>query len=316
MGLVMDAYSQNLIQNPSFEDTVARPLEVFKARHWESANDGTPDIFTPYNTLFPSRMAPSNFAGYQQARSGKNYAGLQLYALYNQAAVSFREFLQNELAEPLKADSLYCFRINISLGDSSNFASKGIFALYFTDQPIYQPGYNRIITDPDVLISEEEYIRDKENWVQYDVQYEARGGERYLTLGNFWSSSRVDTSYVGGGKDEFYQNTYYYFDDLYLGYCDSTFDFEEPVVEPKYEGPFKIYPNPVSDRIQIYYEGATDLSFYVFDKIGREVFPLEVEKVYEGFYRVSLLNLPGGLYILKIRGTGIEETVKLMKLGY
>jgi len=313
-GYAVEGYAQNLIQNPSFEDTVARPLEIFKARYWKSANDGTPDIFTPYNTLFPSRLSPKNFVGFQEPKSGKNYAGLQLHALYNEAAVSFREYLQNELAEPLVADSNYCFRIHLSLGDSSNYASRGIFGLYFTSDAIYQSGYTRIRKDPDVVISEKEYVYDKENWLQYDVQFRASGGERFLTLGNFWSNAIVDTSYLGGGLNSFFKHSYYYFDDLYLGFCDSTFDFEVPIEKTRYEEPLKIFPNPVSDVLQVYYQGNEDLQFRVYDKIGREVFPIEVEKVYGGYYRISLLDLPGGLYILKANGPVLKKSVKAMKV--
>ena len=68
---------------------------------------------------------------------------------------------------------------------------------------------------------------------------------------------------------------------------------------------FKIYPNPVTDKI--YVSGISDISnVSVYDFNGRKILENELSNVNSG---IDLSNLPFGVYLLKIQ----DETFKFVK---
>ncbi|GIV30056.1 MAG: hypothetical protein KatS3mg028_1122 [Bacteroidia bacterium] len=102
----------NLINNPSFEDTIPCPIwnlgfdtigcprmggagEICKANHWYLAFPycaNSPDYFNACaNSLTHNSSqlggVPKNQAGYQYARTGQGYAGVALWAYYNTYSV-------------------------------------------------------------------------------------------------------------------------------------------------------------------------------------------------------------------------------------
>ena len=83
--LVQDSFAQNLVPNPSFEDTVSCPdnlAQIDKAVGWSSYRI-TPDYFNSCSSAsaFPSVSVPSNQWGTQSAKTGNAYAGLITYSL-------------------------------------------------------------------------------------------------------------------------------------------------------------------------------------------------------------------------------------------
>ena len=70
------SFAQNLIPNPSFEDTVVCPLsanEVDKATYWSSFRD-SPEYFNYCSNLQGGIVGiPNNFIGYQFPHSVLNY---------------------------------------------------------------------------------------------------------------------------------------------------------------------------------------------------------------------------------------------------
>ena len=62
------ATSQNLVLNPSFEDTITCPIGTWamQCRYWYSASGGSPDYFSEQPDIFCSTSyVPQNGGGYQ-----------------------------------------------------------------------------------------------------------------------------------------------------------------------------------------------------------------------------------------------------------
>src|SRR5437762_305023 len=89
------AHAQNLVQNPSFEDTVSCPNafdQMYRAAGWSSFR-GTPDYFNgcAQNT---STSVPVNTWGYQPTYDGNAYA---FCLTFNYFPGNLREYIGSEL---------------------------------------------------------------------------------------------------------------------------------------------------------------------------------------------------------------------------
>ena len=157
-------------------------------------------------------------------RSGEGYMGLLIYSLYrNNDVKRVREYIQNEMTESLVQDSTYCLQLFISLADSCIFASKNKLGVYFSATKIQSNDFFYLPFSAQVLVSPDSFLQEKQEWLEFNFEYKASGGEKFITIGNFTDSTEIDTLNVGGGSRQNVDNigTYYYIDDVYLGSCDS-----------------------------------------------------------------------------------------------
>ena len=131
------AYTQNLIPNYSFEDTTTRVTPLFLPADWEAATLEGWNYYTPLqNQTYPYWGSPNNVNGYQQAKTGSAYVGINIYDLWSNSRSTLREYMQVQLKRPLVFDSTYCFQLYISLADSIHFASKNMLGVYFSQNAV------------------------------------------------------------------------------------------------------------------------------------------------------------------------------------
>ncbi len=103
---------QNLVPNPSFEDTLQCPNgggEIDYAIGWSSYGH-TPDYFNSCDTGFEN--IPSNYAGFQYAHFGNGYAGLICY--YTPVS-NLREYIGIQLSQPLNVGQTYFASFYVSM---------------------------------------------------------------------------------------------------------------------------------------------------------------------------------------------------------
>jgi len=190
---------QNLVPNPSFEETRACPKDcdyIGGVVAWNLFPNFSADYFhrcaNVYQTVeYRRRFAneeilnfsvPRNLFGYQEAHTGDAYAGISM--CYEALAV--------KLLRPLLKDSVYKAEFFVSLADSSNVGTR-YFGMYISEAPI------RIITDNQMLVSSfildtppqiqnppDRYLTDTVNWTPITGFYTAKGGEQYITIGGFY----------------------------------------------------------------------------------------------------------------------------------
>ena len=113
--------AQNLVPNPSFEDTVGCPDgadKLSQATYWFSALNSC-DYYNPCAAIDnPHVSVPNNWCGYQAALGGNAYAGIVIYAILVPPIVDYREIMSTPLVQPLTIGVKYFVSAYISSGFS------------------------------------------------------------------------------------------------------------------------------------------------------------------------------------------------------
>ena len=209
-------HSQNLVENPSFESSNVCAINIsnFKSNvyDWSIPSLGTTDLFNSCSNQ--DTGVPNNFNGYQNSKFGENYAGCYFYADDN-----YREYIQGSFKNPLEKGKKYNISFYISLGDKSKFALKNIEFLLTS---------NLIMTSTHNELSKEElknlwtsnssyhkierkgYYDNMDDWTLVSKEIIAKGGESFITIGNFEKNSATKKTKVT--KTKIHNTSYYYID--------------------------------------------------------------------------------------------------------
>jgi hypothetical protein len=211
---------QNLVPNPSFEDTISCPTgygQIYNAIGWDvlsTYGGGNPELYNTCCSQISGCGVPYNInnLGYQYPKSGNGYAGIDA-AYYNG---TLREYIQNKLPNKLIAGNTYCVSFYANLGNACAAFIKPLGA-YLDDGEVvcaYNLGlaYANIsfqLVNPQVYNTTQPF-NDTLNWMKVEGSFTATGNEEYITIGNFFpdSLSDIDTGYAQ------VWNSYYYIDDV------------------------------------------------------------------------------------------------------
>jgi hypothetical protein len=280
--------AQNLVLNSSFEDTISCPTtlgQISLSQNWFNPNDNTPDFFHECNTSSWPNLPdiPGNFWGYQLAHFGMAFGG----GGANYSA-NGREYLTGELIDTLIKDIVYKVSFYFSLADSVKFTTDRIGA-YLHDTIIYQNNLFYLPFQPQIENPQGNFIADKTSWNLVEGLYMAQGGEKYITIGNFYPDSLTDTIGLNNlpisPKNK--NATYFYIDDVYVG------KYEEPIFE---ENNLIVSPNPASDFLIVNYElKENDAWLEIYNAIGQLV-KREFMPGHNGSLNISTQSLENGMY--------------------
>ena len=129
---------------------------------------------------------PSNHWGYQEAHSGKAYAGIFFYQKYINALQdsSNRDYPTIKLKQPLNKNHTYYLSFYLSNMDSSYYASSTI-GVAFTKDSLFFNTHNQIPLQPKVENPSFNVLSDKINWTKLSFYFVADGSENYMIIGNF-----------------------------------------------------------------------------------------------------------------------------------
>ena len=207
---------ENLVPNGSFEATdgkVKKLGSIESAMGWTSPTGARADLFTPGKV--PEINTPDNVFGKEAAKEGSNYAGIVGFSYGNKVP---RTYLMVKLDAPLKKGMKYCVKFNASLAESSKYASNNIGA-NFSKKP-FATDEKTIIKDVAHVLhhdNENHKIKQTYNWDQICGTFEAEGGEKYLTIGNFYPDDKTKSENNKKPKDMKIDQViaaYYYIDDV------------------------------------------------------------------------------------------------------
>lgn len=223
------ATAQNLVVNPSFEQTTSNCANLggegfFTDLNgtWSNASNNaagdscsSPDLFSACNLVFgnPSPMhMPNSALGYQYSRTGTRHAGI----ITHEGLSEYREYIQGQTSAPLQAGVSYCVSMYVSLGNDVVYATDNM-GIYFTNTPYLRdpcPGTtNSLINVTPQLNYDCAPITDTTaNWFRLEWNYVAQGGEQYFTIGNFFSNANTNIITVGSSMTNPY--AYYFIDDV------------------------------------------------------------------------------------------------------
>ena len=272
--------AQNLVPNYSFEKYSSCPnggLEIYLAQPWFSVSI-TADLYNRCDTSNNGVGVPKNGYGFRQPRTGDGYAGF--YAIAPQFPIT-RKYVCVKLDSVLKAREEYCASFYVSLGDSCTI---GVYSLgmYISNDTVYSATGALSNYTPQILNSSENFLIDKINWMLVSGTYLAKGGEQYITIGNFNNDANTITESAIGGADDW---AYYYIDDVYVGDC-----IGEGIPPLSNALDFSVFPNPATTNLTI----ETSLDMY---------------------YSIRLFNLIGGLVFSKEQVTGKKAGIELNNLS-
>ncbi|MCW5911584.1 MAG: OmpA family protein [Cyclobacteriaceae bacterium] len=192
------AAAQNLVVNPGFEQYHKCPGSFTSnstgeiAPGWTSPSTGTPDMF--HMCSLGEAGVPTNWAGYSKAYIGSGYAGIYCYLI--RPNKEYREYLQTELTTPLEAGGEYYVEFYFKLSSNSRYSIDRIGFL-LSDS-------NYLMADDGVFpvpatyerINRTIYSRATGLWTRFAYTHIAKGGEKYLTIGNFSNSSKTRSQYI------------------------------------------------------------------------------------------------------------------------
>lgn len=233
----------NLIYNPSFEEYVRCPQKIdatgvmTEAEAWWQPTKGSSDYFNSCGNRECS--VPRNKMGLQPAHSGEAYCGI--YCSQEQ----YREYLQTELKAPLLAGKRYRIAFWTSLAEKSPYAAATLGAL-LTKQRVEDSTHGILMQremkdsedgslsiaqyfEPQMVNNSDSVLDNTRIWVEVSGEFVAKGGERFLTIGNFFSFNKSHVVLTKGSHTPL-PGAYYYIDDVSLTCLDSLAVHQPPAV--------------------------------------------------------------------------------------
>lgn len=207
----------NLVANPSFESVGKKPKKlgsIENATSWSSPTGEAADLFV--NTKNLDIATPSNVYGKEDPREGENYVGILAYNKNKKEEYS-RSYIMSRLEVPLKKGNRYCVKFNVSLAEASKYAVNNIGAK-LSKKPLV--GTKAIIEEPSLehFDNYKKIMTARYNWTEICGVVQAKGGEKYITLGNFRDQEK--TKWVKMKPDPKLKVSllpyyaYYYLDDI------------------------------------------------------------------------------------------------------
>ena len=309
--LQLSAIAQNLVLNPSFEDTIScydwyNGTFGFSlpASNWNGAIQGSPDYFHP--SYCGNNFMPANTGGFQWARTGVAYEG---FGSYVNNFNNHHEFIGGQLSASLIQGHHYCMEFYVSPANRCKYFTDGI-GVYFANDTIrdtlqgnYFPYYFPYIPvfESPVGIP----ITDTLNWVLVSGSFIAQGGERFFAIGNFRDDSNITLdSNINAALD----GAYYFVDDVSLIDCTVGITETGPVK-------FSLTPNPVTDKLFVTLENNQQASNKI--SITNTTGQILWEQTYAMATRrieIDVSGWPPGIYFITMQNNGGRLTGKFVKL--
>jgi hypothetical protein len=278
--------AQNLVPNPSFEDTIHCPTnlnQVPNSNYWSNPTLASPDFFNACSTVGGNVVhVPNNGFGFQSAHSGNAYVGCYTYN------PSGREYVQTKLLDSLVSGKKYIVSLYVSLADNAGYSMNTI-GIYFSKTPIGSSNTSRLPYTAQIQNTSSNPLTDKNNWMLISDTLWASGGEQYITIGNFMVDSSSDTVRLVGG----FTASYYYIDDV------SVIDVNSIGIKSYSENntSVNVYPNPADDLLTIECK-VENAELRILDLMGNEI---KKQKIKDKKEEVDISEMASGVYFLNIK---------------
>ena len=256
----LSVIGQNLLRDGGFEKYYSCPdnytVEYTKRflPHWNMPTKGTPDYFNRCSKEMVG--VPQNFMGSILPAEGDGFVGLVLldtpdlkdeidYRDYVHSGplapvtitnakirkpdtkrrakpINYREYIQTHLITPLQPDQLYRISFKYALAQHSTFVSNRLGVVFTQNQLKQKDG--ALPYNPNVFIDTLVAYSQPGIWVEFADTFRTKGGELYMTIGNFYPDSLTgyfnnDISSVNLSLQRAIitnQVSYYYIDDVKL----------------------------------------------------------------------------------------------------
>ena len=231
-GFALEAIPQNLVSNPSFEiyehcpnSYTTKPIKIL-IPEWYLPTKGTSDYFNSCTNIQVN--VPKNFIGFMYAKDGQAYIGMILLEAPSadtnnrRERNNYREYIQAELKEPLVSGKKYAVKFHYAVATYSTYAINNI-GIYFSQKQIKKRTTSKVLKHSPQIKAETNFINTKKDtWFEVIDTLTADGGEKFITIGNFYSTREtqfetLDVSDLRNTlKERIKENrlAYYYIDDV------------------------------------------------------------------------------------------------------
>ncbi len=215
--------SENLVANGSFEEVSKKPKRLGKiemATGWISPTGVRADLFTSGGA--EEIDVPLNVFGKEEPKDGNRYAGI---IVYNKLKSNERSYLEGKLEAPLKKGMTYCIKFYVSLAEASKYATNNI-GIALTKRAFGTTEKVPIIEEPTLMHFENDLkpLAGRYNWTEICGVFEAKGGERWVSIGNFLSDDEIKRIKVkpdNSVKVSVIPQAYYYVDNISVQLLDT-----------------------------------------------------------------------------------------------
>lgn len=263
----------NLVPNPGFEEHHQCPelLSQFNGvvKNWITPTQGTPNYYNACSSQ-PEVGVPNNYFGFKPAFEGRAYAGIM-------TSNSIREYITVELKSTLKSGKIYRMRFYTSIIPTAKCRSTGLDVLLTNQLPISDLSGANLNQTPTISIP----IKYTDNsWFVSTVCLMAKGGERFLTIGDLHYPNAQHSCQDG-------ETSYYFIDEITL---------EEIIIEPYQE----IKVATCKDQ----YPLILDASAFTNINTTKETEWIWDEKIHDRYLSVN----QAGIYKLKLRYSSCNES--------
>ncbi len=298
------SFAQNLIQNGGFESNIGIPNlpgQHYLCETWNNClGFGTPDYYHLNGS--GSASLPHNYVSTVSPYAGDAMMGIFLYES-DSSVTDFREYISQELAEPLVIGQAYRLAFYVSNGKGP-FAYGGYatdhFSVAFSTKQLFQsflPNDWVIDFTPQYTYNGFLYNND---WQLITYDFVADSAYQYLTFGSFVDDATqqialMDTASQSGGVN-------YYIDEVSLEVTAHT------SIEDVISDQIKVFPNPFRNHLSIEPMAPGDYEITIHDISGRQW-------TVDSFRQSFLLNTTQwskGVYYYQLKKSG--EMVKAGKL--
>ena len=310
------ARAQNLVPNPSFEDTVHCPQytdEVQDASGWMNFGN-SPDYYNGCasgTTTFVS--IPNAGAGFQYAHSGVAMAGLITWSNRSNGLSQFnyRENIGTQLSNTMIIGQKYFFSFYTNYSgylDGWREVASDKIGLRFSTIP-YDSANRPPLTNFAHLYSSA-ILNDTVNWIKLSASFIADSAYQYVAVGNFFDDFNTDTSSYGNplfGSE----SAYYYVDDI----CVSTDSLYNETWtgsnEQNINNTISVFPNPANELLNIISQNSIK-EIEITNIVGQLVY-YNITTLNNCIYQIPIKEMINGVYIITVKTNGRQFNQKIIK---
>jgi hypothetical protein len=289
----------NLVQNSSFEDTafcVNGPYVNVETPPWFNPTISTPDYYSSYPYCGYNW---NNAYDYQQPHSGNCMIGLFCFEQNGE-----REYLETPLGYPLIGGRQYFVKFYCAAAAYSHYLIDKI-GVYFSPDTVTSANYPYgINVTPQIHSQPGLVLNDSINWTEISGLFTAVGGEKYLTVGEFYLNSQLTVDSSGSANVAV---GYYYIDDV------TVLDYDSLIAGTPLISPNSFDIELRGNEMLINYTAfiTVPIEITIYDMIGRVIL-YEENKIKNGIstYRIKD-NLQNGIYIVQLKTKSFVKTIKV-----
>lgn len=199
--------AQNLVPNGGFEEVTKCPSDYgdFHVSDWlPLGEDNTPDLFSgcaPASSFFNP-----NSAWVVKPLEGKTYAALVLFP-GDENGLSYHEIIYVKLSEPLVQGKVYRLHFQLASPLASLWSCTTINAIFSKPLPVATHDVASLKNTTNLLFDLEP-LYPAQGWQVFENDFEAKGGEQYLAIGNFRNTQETKAEQLPNRKEAVYKTTF------------------------------------------------------------------------------------------------------------